>query len=146
MLDNWSLNITPVIIRQPPDRAATTFTIGFPVQQLSGTYTMQLGPNILDTFNEGARHQPERGLGRAAGPGSEQPDNHSPLHRRASCPRRFRLPSRALSELCQSTITVPDSFIVQGDTTRPGLSGMQVQISLTYPNDPDLTATLYHTT
>ena len=42
-----------------------------------------------------------------------------------------------------STITVPDNFIVQGDTTAAGVSGMQVQINLTYPNDPDLTATLY---
>ena len=52
MLDNWSLNITPVITVTPvsPGRtaAATTFTIGFPQQQLSGTYTIQLGPNILD--------------------------------------------------------------------------------------------------
>ena len=43
-----------------------------------------------------------------------------------------------------STITVPDNFLVQGDTTSSGISGLRVQINLTYPNDPDLTATLYY--
>ena len=43
-----------------------------------------------------------------------------------------------------STITVPDSFLVQGDTTSSGISGLRVQINLSYPNDPDLSATLYH--
>ena len=45
-----------------------------------------------------------------------------------------------------STITVPDNFIVQGDTTSSGVSGLQVQLNITYPNDPDLTATLITTT
>ena len=39
---------------------------------------------------------------------------------------------------------MPDSFIVQGDTTTSGISGLRVQLNLTYPNDPDLTATLYY--
>ena len=43
-----------------------------------------------------------------------------------------------------STIDVPDSFIIEGDKTAAGASVMQVQLSLTYPNDPDLTATLTH--
>ena len=43
-----------------------------------------------------------------------------------------------------STITVPDSFVIEGDKTAAGKSVMQVQLNLTYPNDPDLTATLYH--
>ena len=70
--------VTPV---SPVGGLATTFTIGFPLQQLSGTYTIQLGPTIQDTFGDAARHQPERGPCRAAGPGSEQPDDHRPLHR-----------------------------------------------------------------
>jgi len=61
MLDNWSLNITPMITvtaldpttQQPTSAASTTlFQIGFPLQQLSGTYTIQLGPNIEDTFGD----------------------------------------------------------------------------------------------
>ena len=39
---------------------------------------------------------------------------------------------------------VPDNFIVQGDTTSSGVSGLRVQINLTYPQDPDLSATLYY--
>src|SRR5208283_2294602 len=42
MLDNWSLNITPAITVtpvSPVNGTATQFTIGFPLQQLSGTYT-----------------------------------------------------------------------------------------------------------
>lgn len=55
MLDNWSLNITPMITVTPVNPSgglATTFQIGFPLQQLSGTYTLQLGPNILDAFGD----------------------------------------------------------------------------------------------
>ena len=43
-----------------------------------------------------------------------------------------------------SSIVVPDSFIIAGDTTAAGQSVMQVQLNLTDANDPDLTATLYH--
>ncbi len=41
-----------------------------------------------------------------------------------------------------STIIVPDNFLVQGDTTSSGISGLRVTLNLTYPNDPDLTLTL----
>ena len=58
-LDNWSLNITPQITVTPvadteneQGTTATAFTIGFPLQQLSGTYTVQLGPGIEDTFGD----------------------------------------------------------------------------------------------
>ena len=65
MLDNWSLNITPVITVtpvNPVNGAATTFTIGFPLQQLSGTYTIQLGPDILDTFGDAVDTNQNAGL------------------------------------------------------------------------------------
>ena len=48
-LGSWSLNITPVISVAPQTGTASTFTVNFPQQQLSGTYTIQLSPNILDT-------------------------------------------------------------------------------------------------
>ena len=38
----------------------------------------------------------------------------------------------------------PTTFVVQGDTNSSGISGLRVQINLTYPNDPDLSATLYY--
>ena len=43
-----------------------------------------------------------------------------------------------------STILVPNNFLVQGDTTSSGISGLRVTVNLTYPNDPDLTLTLEH--
>ena len=43
-----------------------------------------------------------------------------------------------------STITVPDSFIIEGDQTAAGLSVMQVELDCRFANDPDLTATLDH--
>ena len=43
-----------------------------------------------------------------------------------------------------STITIGDDFLVQGDTTSAGISGLRVQINITYPTDPDLSATLYY--
>ena len=44
----------------------------------------------------------------------------------------------------QSTIYVPDSFVVQGDSTSSGISGMLAQINLTYPKDPNLEVVLSH--
>ena len=85
MLDNWSLNITPVITVtpvNPVNGTATTFTIGFPLQQLSGTYTIQLGPNILDTFGDGQLDTNQNaGLAVLRDQESEQPDDHRPVHR-----------------------------------------------------------------
>ncbi len=43
-----------------------------------------------------------------------------------------------------STIIVPDNFLVQGDKTSSGISGLRVTINLTYPSDPDLTISLQH--
>ena len=58
---------------------------------------------------------------------------------------RSRHPTRAATPgLVTSTIIVPDNFIVQGDTTSSGVSGLRVTLNLTYPNDPDLTLTLQH--
>ena len=39
---------------------------------------------------------------------------------------------------------MPDSFVISGDKTAAGASVMQVQLNLTFANDPSLTATLYH--
>ncbi len=43
-----------------------------------------------------------------------------------------------------SSITVPDSFIIEGDQTAAGLSVMQVELDASFANDSDLTATLTH--
>src|SRR5262249_2907678 len=46
VLSNWSLNITPLITITPVSPSgglATSFNIGFPMQQLSGSYAINLG-------------------------------------------------------------------------------------------------------
>ena len=71
MLDNWSLNVTPVITVSPVPSAESTvggvllaseFTVGFPLQQLSGTYTIQMGPTIEDQFGDGLDVTQDAGL------------------------------------------------------------------------------------
>ena len=71
MLDNWSLNVTPVITVAPVPSSESTvggvllasqFTVGFPLQQLSGTYTIQMGPTIEDQFGDGLDVNQDAGL------------------------------------------------------------------------------------
>ncbi len=71
MLDNWSLNITPTVSVSPVATSESTvngvllasqFNIAFPLQLLSGTYTIQLGPNILDQFGDGLDTTQNAGL------------------------------------------------------------------------------------
>ena len=59
-------------------------------------------------------------------------------------PKTIPAPSLVGPGVVSSTISVPDSFPIQGDTTSSGIAGLRVQINLTYPNDPDLSATLYY--
>ena len=152
MLDNWSLNITPVITVTPMNLvggAATTFQIGFPIQQLSGTYTVQLGTGIegaagiTDNFADYIDTNQNAGL--AALQDVDQNDPTTTVRYTAtSLPKTIPAPVSGNSSTVSSSITVPDSFVIQGDKTAAGASVMQVQLSLLYPNDPDLTATLYH--
>ena len=145
MLGNWSLNITPAITVTPVSPvggAATSFTIGFPQQALSGTYTVQLSPNILDTSGEALDTNQNAGL--AVLRGQDQNGPTTTVHYTATdLPKTIPAPTTN-SGTVSSSITVPDSFVIQGDQTAAGASVMQVQLSLTYPNDPDLTATLFH--
>ena len=84
MLDNWSLNITPVITVTPleprDNGTATTFQIGFPLQQLSGTYTIQLGPNILDTFGDALDTNQNAGLDVLRDQGQNSPTTTVTVH------------------------------------------------------------------
>ena len=59
-------------------------------------------------------------------------------------PKAIPAPGLTGAGVVSSTIVVPDNFIVQGDSTSANVSGLRVQINLTYPNDPDLSATLYY--
>ena len=147
VLVNWSLNITPQITVTPvsPVNGLTdTFQIGFPFQQLSGTYTVQLGPNILDAFGQGLDAAQSAGLNVLRGQQQNGPTTTVLYTASDNLPKAIPAPSLVGPGVVSSTIVVPDNFIVQGDTTSSGISGLRVQINLTYPQDPDLSATLYY--
>jgi subtilisin-like proprotein convertase family protein len=160
-LDTWSLNITPTITVMPvapttvtiggvQEQVATTFTIGFPQQQLSGTYTIQLGPGIQSQFGDATDVSQSAGLNVLRGVQQNGPTT-TVRYTAADTPKTI-LPSTQTDNstglpipgTVSSSIVVPDSFIIEGDKTAAGQSVMQVQLNIAYPNDPDLTATLYH--
>ncbi len=220
VLDNWSLSVTPQISVTPVaateslgGAAATSFQIGFPLQQLSGTYTVQLGPNIVDTANpaDAMDVNQNAGLDVLRDTGQNAPTT-TVVYKSADLPKPIPAPAMGVAGSVGSAITVPDNFLVQGDITSPtiftgrltsgsaivtlvsstkgltsgqpvggtgipigttiqtintsadtimlsanatasgvetltatGLSGLRVQINLSYPADPDLSATLEHT-
>ena len=146
VLVNWSLNITPQITVTPINPVsglASTFQIGFPVQQLSGTYTIQLASTIKDGFGNGLDITQTAGLAVLRDQGQNNPTK-TVTFTTTQLPRAIPSPSAGTAGTVISSINVPTSFIVQGDTTSSGISGLRVQLSITYPNDPDLTATLYY--
>jgi subtilisin-like proprotein convertase family protein len=159
-LDSWSLNITPKItvtalhasnitINGVPETVASQFAISFPQQQLSGTYTIQLGPDIEDEFGDGQDPTGTAGLDVLRDEGQDDPTT-TMQYTAVDLPKTIPSGTAAASGQSStpgsvsSSIVVPDSFIIEGDQTAAGKSIMQVQLNLSYPNDPDLTATLYH--
>ena len=157
-LDTWSLNITPQVTVAPVAatesddqrvEVATEFTIGFPQQQLSGTYTIQLGPDIQDQFGDGQDVTSTRAstcsatrARMARRPRSQYIASDLPKTIPAATTSSS---GQAVAGHVSSSIVVPDSFIIAGgpDLVRQ-MSGMQLQLNLSFANDPDLTATLYH--
>ena len=151
MLDNWSLNITPQISVapvSPVNGAATQFNIGFPLQQLSGTYTIQLSQSIQDTFGDQLDSNQNAGL--AVLRDLDQNGPTTPVSYIAQdLPKAIPAPTASTGGTTTpgqvtSTINVSDNFMIEGDRTASGASVMQVQINLSYPTDADLTATLTH--
>ena len=152
VLINWSLNITPKLTVTPLDpttkkpttaSSTTLFQIGFPLQKLSGTYTIQLAPDIQDTFGDKLDTNQNAGLGVLRDSGQNNPTT-TVLYTASDLPKAIPAPNLAGAGVVTSTIIVPDNFIIQGDTTSAGISGLQVQINLVYANDPDLSAALYY--
>ena len=115
------------------------------MQQLSGTYTIQLGPNILDTFGQQLDTNQNAGLDVLRGQSQNGPTT-TVHYTAADLPKADPAPTgtdgTGQVELDASSCRTISS---SRGTRRPrAVSGMQVQLNLTYPNDPDLTATLYH--
>jgi subtilisin-like proprotein convertase family protein len=147
VLLNWALNITPQITVTPVNAVnglTSTYQIGFPVQELSGTYTIQIGPAVLDAFGQGLDSSGSAGLDVLRGVQQNGPTTTVLYNATDNLPKAIPAPGLTGAGVVSSTIVVPDNFIVQGDSTSANVSGLRVQINLTYPNDPDLSATLYY--
>ncbi len=156
-LDTWSLNITPQVTVAPVaatestingKKYATEFTIAFPQQQLSGTYTIQLGPNIQDQYGDQMDVNQDAGLDVLRGQSQNGP-TATVSYVASDLPKTVSKASTSSSGTAvdgqvASSIVVPDSFVIQGDATSSQISGMQLQLNISFANDPSLTATLYH--
>ncbi len=159
-LESWSLNITPKLTITPVNpsmvtingkqvQVATTFTIGFPQQELSGTYTFQIGQSPStgifpeDAAGEQVDSSYSAGLDILRGGSSTDPVTTA-AYSADDLPKVVANPVGTTSSTVTSTIVVPDNFIVQGDTTSSGVSGVRVTLNLDYPTDADLTIELQH--
>jgi subtilisin-like proprotein convertase family protein len=152
-LENWSLSITPVITVTPVNPAnglATTFAVAFPQQALSGTYTLTIGADPatgmfpLDQAGNPVDSSFDAGLSVLRG-GSPTSPVTTVRYVSTDLPKLIPAPPIGTTQSeVTSTIIVPDNFIVQGDTTSSGISGLRVTLNATYPFDPDLALILYH--
>ena len=97
--------------------------------QLGGTYSLTLGPNIASAAGDLMDVDGNAGLDNLRNVASA---GTTPLNYATSTPTTIGDPSTP-GVVVDSTISVPDSFTVQGVT---------LSLNITYPNDPDLTVTL----
>jgi subtilisin-like proprotein convertase family protein len=132
-------------------QVANTFKISFPQQDLSGTYTLQMGADVstnlfpLDQAGDAVNSSLDAGLSVLRGGTSSSPVS-TVNYPSSDLPKTIPAPGAGSTTPGEvtSTIIVPDSFVVLGDTTSSGISGLRVTLSLTYPSDPDLVLTLQH--
>ena len=138
-LNAWSLEATP--LNPTASVVARTFRVVFPTQQLSGTYTVTVAPTIqsaVDTanpINSSASYQVDSnynaGVDVLRGTAAA---NNPPVPVVYGNATAVPNPALAPGQSITSDITVPDDFKIQGLT---------LQLNITYPNDPDLSAYLY---
>src|SRR5262249_6869680 len=118
---------------------AKAFQLGFPLQKLSGTYTIQLGSNILDAFGEQLDTNQNAGLDVLRGQGQNSPTT-TVQYAATDLPKTI---DNAPSQVMSSLIVLVD-FLIQEDKHSLRIRVMQVTVETSYPFDPTLTATLYY--
>ena len=137
-LDTWSLNINPVITVTPigvknvtiggvSETVAKTFAIGFPEQELSGTYTIQLGANIEDEFGDAMDVSQTAGVNVLRGVDQNAPTT---TIRYVASDLPVPIPPSTSTDTTgqpipgsvSSSIVVPDSFIIEGIRRRASSS------------------------
>ena len=110
-----------------PDPAyPRTYKITFPTQFLSGTYTVTLASSITSESGYALDTNMNAGIDKLRGTTSSTP---VPLVVSANDTPKVIQPGQTLT----STITLNQDFVIQNET---------LQLNITYPNDPNLTATL----
>jgi subtilisin-like proprotein convertase family protein len=121
----------------PVALAKRTFAIGIPTQTLSGTYVIQLASSMTSAVGQ----QNPAGLQMDANfnAGLDQAIGNVPT----GTPTTATVYANPTSTVVgtDSMITVPDSFVIPNEVNG-GTNATTVQLSITYPNDPDLTAVL----
>ena len=104
-------------------RMATTFTIGFPRQQLSGTYTIQLGPNIQDEFGDGMDATGSAGVDVVRGVSQNGPttaDKYTAADVPKTIPARPDRPDgQAIPGRCPRASSCPTASSSRGTRPRP---------------------------
>jgi subtilisin-like proprotein convertase family protein len=157
-LNSWSLIATPQLTVTPVNASnggATTFRIGFPTQTLSGTYTVNLSPNILSVapnpanlpgVTTGTPLDTNLNAGVDALRGTSTGVTSTVVYPATAVPVSipYATASPAANGVLTSQINVPDNFAIQGDVTRNGVTtaGLTVSLNIGYYYDPDLTVTL----
>jgi subtilisin-like proprotein convertase family protein len=121
-LNSWSLTANSSTPAYAP-----TFRVGFPQQQLSGTYVVSLASSIQSKNGDALDTNLNAGLDLLKGTASSGAPTVPITYNSSNVPATI-VPGRI-----DSTLSVPDSFVLQSLT---------LTLNITYPNDPDLEATL----
>lgn len=149
-LISWSLIATPEISitpnptnSDPTPASPRTYRINFPQQTLSGTYTAQLAASITSAAGDALDSNLNAGVEVLNGGGANV--GTTPVtYNGTGLP--LIVPNAGIAgpgEL-QSTINVPDNFLVQG-ITAAGLAGLSVKLNISGSRVPNFEATLvYH--
>ena len=121
-IDSWSLAASPQGLGY-----ARTFRVEFPRQQLSGTYTLTLGPDILSRNGDPIDANLNAGVDLLRGVAPSGP----------TVPVTYNSTNVPVTTLdlktVVSTLVVPDDFLI---------AGLTLTLNITHPNVSDLEATL----
>lgn len=132
----WSLEATP---QNTSTASARSFRIGFPTQQLSGTYTVDLDSSIKSQFTADAANFPngytiDKNLN-AGVDALRQVSGVTVDKTFVSDQVPLAIPAATLAgpSVIESPLVVDENFVIQGET---------LQLNISFPNNPSLSAFL----
>jgi subtilisin-like proprotein convertase family protein len=135
-LTSWSLLATPAVTITPNPSGSDpnpsfpkTYRVSFPTQQLSGTYVVQFSPSILDENGNAIDANQNAGVDLVKGSSTAGTGATTPLTYNSTDVPHTIPTLRSVT----SILTIPDNFVI---------SDVSLKLNITFPNDPDLSATL----